>query len=83
MKRAQQALVERIPEPRLERNATVEPFEHRLAVRTLRRGGESEQELRSQALEQPVIARGRRMVKLVDDDHIEAVGLDVVGTVCQ
>ena len=83
VKRAEQALVERIPQSRFERDATAEPFEHRLAVRTLGRGGEPEQELRSQALEQPVIARGRRMVKLVDDDHIEAVGLDVVDTVCQ
>ena len=83
VKRAEQALVERIPQSRLECGATVEPLEHRLAVRTLGRGGEPEQELRSQALEQPAIARGGRMVKLVDDDHIEAVGLDVVDTVCQ
>ena len=83
VERAEQALVERIPQSRFERDATVEPFEHRLSVRPFGRGGEPEQELRSQAPEQPVIARGRRMVKLVDDDHVEAVGRDDVDTACQ
>ena len=83
VERAEQALVERIPQSRFERDATVEPFEYRLAVRTLGRSGEPEQDLRCQALEKPVIARGRRMVKLVDDDYVKAVGLDVVDTLCQ
>ena len=83
VKRAEQALVERIPQSRFERGATVEPFEHRLAVCTLGCGGEPEQELRCQAFEKSVIARGGRMVKLIDDDHIKTVGLDVVDAVCQ
>ena len=80
---AEQALVEGIPQSRFECDATVEPLEHRPAVRPLGRRGEPEQKLRSQAFEKPVVARRRRMVKLVDDDDIEAVGIDVVDAVCQ
>ena len=78
MKRAEQTLIERVPKPGLRCDASVEPIEHRFAVGAFGGCGKPEQELRFQARQETFIARGRRMVKLVDDDDVEGVGFDIV-----
>ena len=78
VERAEESVVEGIPEPRLVRDAVVEPYEHRLAVRTLGRGREPEEELRGEAREEALVARRCRMVELVHNDDVEGVGSDVL-----
>lgn len=65
-------LLDRVPEPELGRDPTVEPIQHRDAVSPFRGRGETEQFDRCDVIEEPPPRVGTGMVKLVDDDDLEA-----------
>src|SRR5262245_13733905 len=71
-------LVDRVPEPELRGDAVVEPMEYRQSITALRCSSETQQLGWIQVVEEPHIGRRGRMVKLVDDDHVEVVGAQVV-----
>lgn len=51
MKRREQPAVERVPEPQLDGDPAAEPVQDRLAIRALRRRGETEENLRAEVVE--------------------------------
>ena len=73
LKRNQEPLVDRLPQPQLDRDATVEELGHVLRIHPLRRRRQAEQLLGIKAVEQPPIARRGRVVKLVDDHDVEVL----------
>ena len=78
LERTEQAPLERVPQPQLHRNSTVEPLKDALAVGALRCCGEAKQNLGFQMIQQASIGRRGGVVELVDDDDVEGVGLNVV-----
>ena len=82
VERREQALLERVPQPQLDRDAVAEPAQHVEAVGSFGGGGEAEQVLRAEVVEQRLVAGGGGVVELVDDDDVELFGVergDVVG----
>jgi len=71
---AQTVLVDRVPQPKLGSDATVEPVEHVLTVGALWRGCESEQLRGANMIEQPAIGGGFSVMELVHDHHVEVAG---------
>ncbi len=76
--RREAVLVDGVPEPELGGDAVVEPVEHGQAVAPLGRGREPQQLRGRQPVQQPAVRRGRGVVELVHDDHVEVVGRDGV-----
>ena len=74
LERNEEALVDRLPKPQLDRDAMVEPLGDVPTVKPLRRRRQAEQLARPKMVEEPVVAVGRRVMELVDDDDIERVG---------
>ena len=73
LERNEEALVDRLPQPKFDSDPVVEPLGDVLAVQALRRGRQPEQLARLQMVEQPVV-RAARVVELVDDHDVEASG---------
>lgn len=66
-------LVDGVPQPQLRGDAAVEPLEDRESVAALRGGGQAEQLLRRDVVEQLAVRPRGCMVELVDDDDVEVV----------
>ena len=77
VERAQQATLERFPEAQLDGNASIKPIKDALAVGAFRRGGQAQQDLRFQMIEQPAVGVCGCVVELVDDDDVEGVGRQI------
>ena len=69
-------LVDRVPDPKLGRDPSVEVPQHVEAIGALRRGGHAEQLARLQAFEQRLVRRRRGVMELVDDHDVEVRGID-------
>ena len=78
----EEALIDGFPEPQFDGDAMVEPLGHVLAVETLGRGGEAQQFLRHEVVEQAVVRRRGRVVELVDDHDVEGVRRDLLQPFC-
>ena len=78
VKRAEQSLIERLPEPHLGGDAIVEPVHDLLAVRSLGRRSQADEHPRLQVLEQPRVCVCLGVVELVDDDDIELRRIELV-----
>ena len=73
LERRQQPTLQRLPQPQLHRDAATEPAAHVLTVGPLRRGGQTEQDLRLEVLQQPSVRGRLRVMELVDHHHVEAL----------
>ncbi len=69
--------IDRVPEPQLGRDPSIEPVQHREAVAPLGRRGESEELARREVGEERPIGLGRGVVELIDHDHVEVGGFEV------
>ena len=73
--RSKVLLVDRVPEPKLRCDPTVEVTEDVEPVGAFRCRRQAEQLARLQMFEDPRITRRGGVVELVDDDHVEVVSL--------
>ncbi len=73
MERAQQVLLQRLPQPQFRGYAAAEEVADVDAVGAFRGRGQSEQFDRPHVVEQPAVGRGFGVVELVDDDDVEVM----------
>ena len=76
-KRRQTLLVYGVPQSQLRRDPSVEPLEDWQTVAAFRRGRQTEQFNRSDVFEQPPVRIGGCVMKLINDHHVEVIGLEV------
>ena len=76
VERREQALLECVPETQLDGDAVAEPAQHVESVGSFGGGGEAEQVLRAEVVEQGLVAGGGGVVELVDDDDVELFGVE-------
>ena len=72
--RRESMLFDRVPQAKLGGDAVAEPVQDRQAIGTFRRRGQSEQFPRRELVHDDAVRRCRGVVELVDDDHVEVVG---------
>ena len=71
-------MVDRVPEPQLGRNTTIEELQNIKAIGAFRRRRQPEKLTRLYASQQSLIRRRCRMVKLVNHYDVEMVGTDML-----
>jgi hypothetical protein len=76
VKRAEELLLEGVPQSQLGGDAPVEPTGDVLAVQPFRGRGQSEQDLGTHLLQQRSVRGRRGVVELVHHDHVEGIGID-------
>jgi hypothetical protein len=70
-------LVDGVPDSEFGRNPVVEPVEDGEAVASLGGGGEAEELGWLHVVEEGAVGGGFGVVELVDDDHVEVLGVEV------
>src|SRR5664280_2847053 len=74
----QPVLLDRVPQPKLSSDPVIKPVQDRQAICTLRRRRKAEQLPWREMLEQSAVRRGRSMVKLIDNHHVEVVSIEIL-----
>ena len=72
----EELLVDRIPQPKLRSDASIEEAENVESIGALGSRREPEQLARIEVLEDPFVTRRRRMVELVDDNDVEVLWIE-------
>lgn len=76
--RGQVVLIDRVPQAEFGGDAVTEPLQHSQAIGPFWCRGQAEQLHGCEVLKQAFVRFRCRVVELVDDDHIEAIGCEVV-----
>ena len=77
-KRAEPMLVDGVPEPEFRRNAIVKPMQDRFAITAFRRCRQPQHFARPEMFDQRRVRCGGSVMKLVDDQHIEPIGIQML-----
>ena len=81
LERNEEALVDGLPKPQLDRDTVLKPLRDVFAVEALWRCREAQQFFRRKMVQEPVVRDCRSVVELIDDDDVEGVRSDPSKTI--